>query len=256
MKTTIILANAKITDSVQLGENLAVTGNSLVEIEGVGKFAVATSQVFGPYSEIVNVTISAFAQTTAVFSDAVYVDGAAAGNSPAFVSTDASGNTVLVGAGGETIKLFDGEIASASGPAFSVPNGFTVGLAATPVSLTFAAVDTDGVLVDLAGDYINIPADATHVRVSANVAFAANATGLRYIAIEQYMPAFTLWAPTGGFNDVKTALATGVTPMTFNTALALVDPSQFSRLRVSVGQSSGGALNCTAYSVTVEFFTF
>lgn len=96
MKTTNIRANERITDSIPLGENLEVTGEALVEIAGVGKFAVTTSQIFGPYSDAVDVTISAFSSTTAVFSDTVFVDGPSGDDTPV-TSRTINGATVLVG---------------------------------------------------------------------------------------------------------------------------------------------------------------
>ena len=177
------------------------------------------------------------------------------GQLPAILSTDANGNTVLVGAD-ESFKLFSGETVTVAGVAFSVPDGYTTGSVATPLALTSTGIDTDGTLADLANDYVNVPAGATRVMVSANVTFASNATGRRYIALEQYMQAIATWFPVTGFYYECVALNGVATPVNFNTTYATCDPLTFPRMRVSVGQSSGGALNCTPIGVTFEFMSF
>ncbi len=175
------------------------------------------------------------------------------GTNIASFSTDANGNTVLVGGGNEFV-LIDGEFGSASGTAFSVPNAYTVGSPATAAQLTTSIVDSNGAVVDLAADCFIPPIDATKFRVFAHVLFDANATGHRYLAVEQYFQAITTWTATAGFYDEKVALAGGKkTAVQLNTPWAPCAPASFPKLRIGVGQDSGNALNCTITGVTFEF---
>lgn len=167
--------------------------------------------------------------------------------------TDANNNTVLKGGPDGDILLLSGDIVSAFGTAASLASGYTAGSAATAASMTAKVVDTDGALLDLVNDYVVVPADATHVKVSANVLFAANATGQRYVALEQYFKAILTWVPLIGFYEERAALASGATPVSFTATLGPVTPSSFPRLRLGVGQNSGVALNCTLVGVTFEF---
>lgn len=167
---------------------------------------------------------------------------------------DGAGNvTGLVGPDGTVIKIVSGEIATASGSATSLATGYTVGNPATAANMTAEVVDTDGALLDLANDYVVVPADATHVRVSANVLFAANATGKRYVALEQYFETISTWTAVSGYYEERAALSSGATPISFTASLAPLTPAQFTRLRLGVGQDSGGAINCTLTGVSFEF---
>lgn len=183
------------------------------------------------------------------------LDGPDGGGEIAKFATDASGKvTGITGPDGNEFTLIDGEFGSASGTAFSVPNAYTVGSPATAAQLTASMVDSNGAVVDLAADCFIPPIDATKFRVFAHVLFDANATGHRYLAVEQYFQAATTWTAVAGLYDEKVALAGGKkTAVQLNTPWAPCEPANFPKLRIGVGQDSGGALNCTITGVTFEF---
>jgi hypothetical protein len=155
--------------------------------------------------------------------------------------------------GSSRYRLIDGETASAQGVAFSLANGFTAGSTATAGQISTTYVDTSGAIVDLADDSFLVPSNATVAKCSALVTFAANATGRRYVAVEQYFQVITTWVPITGFNLEVLALATNATTVNLNVPYFPLNPTSFPKLRIAVGQSSGGALNCTIAGVTFEF---
>ena len=104
MRTLVIKPNEAAADNLLPNEILTVTGNALVEISGVGKVSVTTSQIFGPYSNTLTVTISAFGLTTSVFSPHIYEDGPNSSDlAPVYTQTNDSGATVLVDSAGNIL---------------------------------------------------------------------------------------------------------------------------------------------------------
>lgn len=167
--------------------------------------------------------------------------------------TDANGVTNLILADGSQILLLNGDTGSASGVAFSVPTGYTVGTAATALDLTNLLVDTNSAIVDLADNSFLVPSDATHFRAFVHVLFAANATGHRYVAVEQYFQTIATWTAVSGAYMELAALGGGkATTVSFNTPYMACGAS-FPKMRIAVGQDSGGALNCTPIGATFEF---
>lgn len=76
--------------------------------------------------------------------------------------------TALLGPDGE-IPIIKTEIAAFGSAAFAVATGLGTN---TPIDMASKLLDTDDTLVDLVNNWVNVPTDATHCRIQANVFFA------------------------------------------------------------------------------------
>lgn len=149
------------------------------------------------------------------------------------LTTDAGGNTVLVGADGQ-YPIVLSYLISVGGSVNAAGGGVD-----NPVQLT-AAYDPH---VLLAADEILIPSDATHVSVIGNFDFSANSTGTyREVTIQVYAPSLALWVSAFPvIVPVAGSLATRVNPSLYLYKLSDIGAA-ISKLRVTARHDATAGL--------------